>query len=317
MSTLSASTGCTTKKRRKSLNSNQLDAGGAGLDAGGAGLDAGGAGLDAGGAGLDAGGAGLDAGGAGLDAGGAGLGAGAAGLDPERLPAHVAIIMDGNGRWAQKRLFGRVKGHEKGAEAVRTAVETCAELGVRHLTLYAFSTENWQRPEKEVSALMALLRKFLKNEEPRLMKNNVRLDAIGQIERLPEKVRRALARVMDATARNTGLHLHLALSYGGRAEIVKMVREIAREAADGRLAPDEIAEEVIADHLYTRGVPDPDLMIRTSGEMRISNFLLWQIAYAEIHVTDVLWPDFDRKEFLKILREYQCRERRFGKVLTA
>ncbi len=239
-----------------------------------------------------------------------------AGLDPAKLPAHVAIIMDGNGRWAKKRLLGRVKGHEKGAEAVRKVVEACGELGIRHLTLYAFSTENWRRPQKEVAALMFLLKTFLKNEEKRLMENNVRLGAIGQIERLPQDVRTALARVESATAGNDGLFLRLALSYGGRAEIARMVRAIAREAKEGDIDPDAVTEEVIQDHLYTRGVPDPDLMIRTSGEMRISNFLIWQIAYSEIHVTDVLWPDFDRDEFFKILKEHQGRERRFGKVLT-
>ncbi len=238
------------------------------------------------------------------------------GLDPARIPAHVAIIMDGNGRWAKKRLLGRVKGHERGAEAVRRIVEICGELGVGHLTLYAFSTENWQRSKTEIAALMALLKRFLRNEEPRLMKNNVRLDAIGQIERLPDDVRRALDHVKSVTADNDGLALHLALSYGGRSEIVRMTRAIAREAREGRIDPDAITEETVAEHLYTRGVPDPDLMIRTSGEMRISNFLLWQIAYSEIHVTDVLWPDFDQERFIAILKEFQGRERRFGKVLT-
>ncbi len=238
------------------------------------------------------------------------------GLDPANIPAHVAIIMDGNGRWAKKRLLGRIKGHEKGAEAVRRIVEICGELGVRHLTLYAFSTENWQRPKTEIAALMSLLKRFLKNEETRLMKDNVRLDAIGQIERLPEEVRRALDHVKTVTAGNDGLFLHLALSYGGRSEIVRMTREIAREAKEGEIDPDAISEETVADHLFTRGVPDPDLMIRTSGEMRISNFLLWQIAYSEIHVTDILWPDFDKEAFIEILKDYQGRERRYGKVLT-
>ncbi|MFZ5570989.1 MAG: isoprenyl transferase [Thermodesulfobacteriota bacterium] len=236
------------------------------------------------------------------------------GLDKSRLPTHVAIIMDGNGRWAKKRLLNRVMGHEKGSETVRAIVRASREIGIRYLTLYAFSTENWQRPKTEIAALMALLKKFLKNELEELRSNNIRLHAIGEIERLPEDVRGALRETMDLTATNTGMQLNLALSYGGRSEIVRMARLLAAEAAEGRLTPREITPEIIAGRLYTRDMPDPDLLIRTSGEMRISNFLLWQIAYAEIYVTDTLWPDFSRDEYIRILKEFQQRERRFGAV---
>jgi undecaprenyl diphosphate synthase len=236
------------------------------------------------------------------------------GLDPDRLPRHVAVIMDGNGRWAKKRFLNRVKGHEKGAETVRAIVRVCRELGIAHLTLYAFSTENWNRPQAEISALMTLLKNFLVSERPDLMKQQIRLNAIGQIERLPDDVREALFDTVRETGGNDGMIVHLALSYGGRSEIVRMVRQIAEKARTGRLAPESIDEIVVADHLYTQGVPDPDIMIRTSGEMRISNFLLWQIAYSEIFVTDTLWPDFGEDEFLSILKEYQSRDRRFGKV---
>lgn len=236
------------------------------------------------------------------------------GLDPDRLPRHVAIIMDGNGRWAKKRLLNRVKGHEKGAETVRTIVRVSRELGIEHLTLYAFSTENWNRPKSEISALMNLLKNFLASERQDLMEKQIRLNAIGQIERLPDDVRERLFDVIRATRDNDGLQVHLALSYGGRAEIVRMVRQIAHEAKAGELEPESIDETLVEDHLYTAGVPDPDIMVRTSGEMRISNFLLWQIAYSEIFVTDTLWPDFGEDEFLSILKDFQSRDRRFGKV---
>lgn len=232
----------------------------------------------------------------------------------ENLPEHIAIIMDGNGRWAKKRLLNRVRGHEKGSDTVREVVRTCRELGIGVLTLYAFSTENWQRPQAEVSALMALLQRFLKSEQDEMMSNGIRLDAIGQIERLPAKVRRALDETRALTASNTGMQLNLALSYGSRAELQSMVRSISRDVADGRLKPEDIDESVISDHLYTRGLPDPDLLIRTSGEWRISNFLLWQIAYSEIHITPTLWPDFGREELIRILMDYQKRERRYGRV---
>lgn len=235
-------------------------------------------------------------------------------LDKTKLPRHIAIIMDGNGRWARKRLLNRVNGHERGSETVRDIVRACRELGISILTLYAFSTENWQRPKMEVQALMALLERFLSSEEKELMETGIRLNAIGDIQRLPDRVFRKVQDVMALTRDNGAMLLNLALSYGGRAEIVNMVRSISEEVRDGRMMPDDITEETVSAHLYTASIPDPDLLIRTSGEMRISNFLLWQIAYSEIYITNTLWPDFDREEFLKILMEYQRRERRFGTV---
>ena len=233
-------------------------------------------------------------------------------LSPEGLPRHVAIIMDGNGRWAKKRLLNRVRGHEKGADAVRGIVRTCRELKIQVLTLYAFSTENWQRPAAEIKALMGLLKKFLTEEEQQLKQNNIRLEVIGQPERLPDDVQAIIHQVRSATAANDGLLLNLALSYGGRTEIVDMVRAIAAKVAAGTLQPEAIDEDLVADHLYTRHLPDPDLMIRTSGEMRISNFLLWQIAYAELYFCDTYWPDFDEEELQLALAEYARRQRRFG-----
>jgi len=237
-----------------------------------------------------------------------------AGLDIENLPSHVAIIMDGNGRWAKKRFLNRIQGHEKGAQAVRKVVEAAREIGISVLTLYAFSTENWQRPKNEVIALMRLLKKFLASEKQNLFENNIRLNAIGQIERLPGDVRTALQKAMDATRHNSGMLFNLALSYGARSEIALAVRKIAEKTVAGEIDPGGITDKVVAEHLYTARMPDPDLLIRTSGEMRISNFLLWQIAYTEIFITDSLWPDFGRAEFIKIIKEYQSRERRFGKV---
>jgi len=235
-------------------------------------------------------------------------------LDTTKLPAHVAIIMDGNGRWAKKRLLNRIKGHEKGSETVRTVVRTCREIGIRYLTLYAFSTENWQRPRVEVEALMTLLTDFLHSEQREMLENNIRLRVIGQVDRLPPKVRQALEETMTATRDQAAMDLILALSYGARTEIVDMVQALAERIKCGMMEPEAITEEVVADHLYTRGVPDPDVLIRTSGEMRVSNFLLWQIAYTEIFVTPTLWPDFSRAELLQILNDYQRRERRFGAV---
>ena len=235
-------------------------------------------------------------------------------LDPGRLPRHVAMIMDGNGRWAKKRLLNRIQGHEKGADTVRAMVEACREIGIPFLTLYAFSTENWQRPKREVDALMALLMKFLESERDELQKNGIRLSVIGEIERLPKKVRRAVDEVIAATAVNDKLRLILALSYGGRAEIVRMARHLAEAAASGQVTADQIDHDWVGRNLYTSDVPDPDILIRTSGEMRVSNFLLWQIAYAEFHFTPTLWPDFGKEEFYRILGDYQQRERRFGKV---
>jgi undecaprenyl diphosphate synthase len=222
--------------------------------------------------------------------------------------------MDGNGRWAQKRLLNRIRGHEKGAETVRTIVRASREVGLSFLTLYAFSTENWQRPKSEVAALMTLLRKFLDSETPELVENNIRLNTIGQIERLPQPVLAALRQAMAATHDKDGMTLNLALSYGGRSEIVSMVKAIGHKIIAHTLSPEDVTADLVARHLYTGGMPDPDLLIRTSGEMRISNFLLWQIAYAELYVTETLWPDFNRDEFIQILKNYQSRERRYGKV---
>ncbi len=230
------------------------------------------------------------------------------------IPAHIAIIMDGNGRWAKKRFFNRVKGHEKGTETVRIIVRACRRIGVRVLTLYAFSTENWQRPKHEIEALMFLLSRYLKSERKEMMENNIRLEVIGLKEKLPEKIQEDLRKTMELTGQNDGMVLNLALSYGGRSEIVEMTRKIAEKAKNGRIEPSRITEETVSDHLFTSGKPDPDLLIRTSGEMRISNFLLWQIAYSEIFFTPTLWPDFTEEELFQILTEYEKRERRFGKV---
>jgi undecaprenyl diphosphate synthase len=230
------------------------------------------------------------------------------------MPAHVAIIMDGNGRWAKKRLLNRIKGHERGAEVVRTIVRTSREIGIPALTLYAFSTENWQRPKLEIHALMTLLERFLHSEKDELMDNNIRLNAIGEIERLPRRTQDALTAIMDLTRQNSGMLLNLALSYGARAELLRMVQQLAEKATAGQILPSAIDERMVSEHLYTRQMPDPDLLIRTSGEMRISNFLLWQIAYAEFFITETLWPDFSKEEFIRILEDYQVRSRRFGKV---
>jgi undecaprenyl diphosphate synthase len=235
-------------------------------------------------------------------------------LDSAKIPKHIAIIMDGNGRWAKKRFFNRIKGHEKGAETVKTVVRVCQEIGISYLTLFAFSTENWQRPKKEVTALMGLLKKFVIAEQKNLMDKGIRLNAIGELDKLPDDVFQALMETINQTKNNSGLQINLALSYGGRDEIVHMVRRIAEKVHSGTLSPESINMEVVTNHLYTHGLPDPDLLIRTSGELRISNFLLWQIAYSEICVTDTLWPDFDENEFLSIIKNFQGRERRFGKV---
>ena len=230
------------------------------------------------------------------------------------MPAHVAIIMDGNGRWAQKRLLSRITGHEKGAEAVRMVVRTCREVGIPFLTLYAFSTENWKRPRTEVQALMRLLRRFLKAELPEMLQNNIRLHVIGRTERLPVKVQQLLTRAVRETQANSALNLNLALSYGGRDEITRAARALCAEVQAGSLRLEDITEEALTARLDTRGTPDPDLLIRTGGDMRISNFLLWQLAYTEIFVTSTLWPDFGREQFLEILNEFQGRERRFGRI---
>jgi undecaprenyl diphosphate synthase len=228
------------------------------------------------------------------------------------LPTHVAIIMDGNGRWAKQRHLPRVEGHRNGVESVRAVVRACGEVGIKYLTLYAFSVENWNRPQDEVDTLMKYLARFLKNEIGELNKNNVRLEVIGQIYRLPEFVQEQLKKTQAALEKNTGLTLVLALSYGGRTEIVEAVRKIAEQAKQGKIEPAEINEQVIAQHLYTHAWPDPDLLIRTSGEMRVSNFLLWQISYAELVVTPTLWPDFRKPQLFEALEEYTRRNRRFG-----
>jgi undecaprenyl diphosphate synthase len=228
------------------------------------------------------------------------------------LPAHVAVIMDGNGRWAKQRGLPRVEGHRNGVESVRQVVRACGEVGIKYLTLYAFSVENWNRPKDEVDTLMKYLARFLKNEIGELNRSNVRLEVIGQIYRLPEFVQEQLKKTQAALAKNNGLTLILALSYGGRQEIVEGVRAIASKAKAGKLEPAEINEQIISQHLYTHQYPDPDLLIRTSGELRVSNFLLWQISYAEFVVTPTLWPDFRKAELFAALEEYTRRHRRFG-----
>jgi len=235
-------------------------------------------------------------------------------LGRSTLPSHIAVIMDGNGRWAQKKFLNRIKGHEKGADTVRMVVRTCREIGISYLTLYAFSTENWQRPKAEVAALMVLLKKFLVSEKKEMQDNNIRFNVIGEQEKLPATVSDEINKTIDATKKNDGMCLNLALSYGGRAEITKAVKEIAGKVKDGLISAEAISQEIVTQHLYTAAMPDPELLIRTSGEMRISNFLLWQIAYTEIHVTDTLWPDFTKDELIQIIKEYQGRDRRFGRV---
>ena len=229
------------------------------------------------------------------------------------IPQHIAIIMDGNGRWAKQKGILRAKGHEEGGRSVQRALDLCLEHGVKWLTLYAFSTENWGRSSLEVSALMHLLDKYLQERTPEMMEKNVRLHAIGELHMLPENCRKRLQASIDATEGNDGLNLVLALSYGSRQEITAAVRSLATQVKAGTLQPEEITPEMISSHLYTAGMPDPDLLIRTSGEMRISNYLLWQISYAELYVTDVLWPDFGREDFEAALAEYAKRERRYGK----
>ncbi|MEM7696830.1 MAG: isoprenyl transferase [Verrucomicrobiota bacterium] len=234
-------------------------------------------------------------------------------LDPDRpVPEHVAIIMDGNGRWAKSRQLPRAEGHRAGAESVETAIETCGELGVHYLTLYAFSSENWRRPKTEVTALMRLLSHFLKAKTESLIRNNVKLQIIGEISKLPDRNRRELDRSIAATAHCDGLTLIVALSYGAREEILSATKDLMRKAADKAVDPDELDESLFAAHLFTADYPDPDLLIRTSGEYRISNFLLWQISYAEIYVTDTFWPDFRREHLIEAIANFQQRNRRFG-----
>ncbi|MCF8055763.1 MAG: isoprenyl transferase [Desulfocapsa sp.] len=235
-------------------------------------------------------------------------------IDPSHIPHHVAIIMDGNGRWAKQQNRPRLYGHKVGVESVQEIVESAMELGVDVLTLYAFSTENWKRPEDEVGGLMGLLKNYLQKELSRMLKNRIRLTCIGDIQKLPADVRQVLEQAMSETAQNDKFILNLALSYGGRAELIQAIRGIAREVASGALTASEIDEELIDNHLYTAELPDPDLLIRTGGEARLSNFLLWQASYAEIYFTDVMWPEFRKEAFTQAIIEYQGRERRFGRT---
>ena len=236
-------------------------------------------------------------------------------LDMNRLPHHVAVIMDGNGRWAQRRGMSRVEGHKRGKDSVRTIVEATRQLGIPFLSLFAFSTENWARPRREVNALMSLLRRYLRTEIERLMENEVRVLAIGDVSRLPQSVRLELDRAIARTENNSRLTVGLCVSYSGREDIVQAARALGREVADGHMSVDEIDESAVATRLGTAAMPDPDLLIRTSGEMRISNFYLWQLAYTEIFVTDTLWPEFREPEYVAALEWFQNRERRFGRVL--
>lgn len=235
-------------------------------------------------------------------------------IDKNNIPNHIAIIMDGNGRWAKKQGMMRVFGHESGTKSVKITIETAATLGVKHLTLYAFSTENWNRPKLEVDTLMTLLFKSLKKELKTLHENNLKLNVIGNIDLLPKDVRKELENVMDITKNNTQMTITLALSYGSRNELINMVRNISLKVKNNIILESDIDESIINQHLYTHDMPDVDLLIRTSGEQRISNFLLWQIAYAELYFTDVLWPDFSQENLYQAILCYQNRERRFGKT---
>ncbi|MEO8574447.1 MAG: isoprenyl transferase [Pyrinomonadaceae bacterium] len=239
-----------------------------------------------------------------------------ASIDPERLPQHIAIIMDGNGRWAKKRGRPRIFGHRAGADSVKSIVDTCTRLETKAVTLYAFSTENWKRPKSEVSGLMSMLKRYLRSELKEVHENNIRFQAIGRIEGLGEDVQKEIAFAMDKTSANTGTVLSVALNYGGRAEILEACRKALRAIIAAGGSPDDLVEADIERNLYTHGLPDVDLLIRTSGEMRISNFLLWQLAYSEIYVTPTLFPDFRRTEIFKAIVDYQKRERRFGAVAS-
>jgi undecaprenyl diphosphate synthase len=235
-----------------------------------------------------------------------------AGLDPDRIPRHVAIIMDGNGRWARQRDLPRIEGHRRGVQSVRATVEECCRLGLHQLTLYCLSVENWKRPRTELDFLMALLHQFLREERAEIMEQNIRFRTIGRREDLPARVRRELEETTQLSRDNTGMVLCLAINYGGRTELVDALRSLAEKVRQGSLAPDDLDEDAISGALYTAGMPDPDLLIRTAGEMRVSNFLLWQISYAELWVTEQCWPDFDRATLHAALRDFAGRERRFG-----
>lgn len=235
-------------------------------------------------------------------------------INIEKLPSHIAIIMDGNGRWAQQRGLDRIFGHQQGVNSLREIIEAAAELGIKYLTLYAFSTENWSRPGDEVTALMGIMVRSLNNETDTLVKNNIRLRIIGDIERLSDDVRERLEETLKVTSACSGLNLVVGLSYSSRWEITDAVRRLAYDVYRGVLIPETIDEQLISDYLSTRNIPDPELMIRTSGEQRISNFLLWQLAYTELYFTDILWPDFGKEDFYKAIADFQTRERRFGKT---
>jgi len=230
----------------------------------------------------------------------------------ENLPRHLAIIMDGNGRWAKARMLPRIMGHRKGVQTVRLIVEECSKIGIGYLTLFAFSAENWSRPKTEVRSLMTLLKKYIKMEVPRMMQNNIRFNVIGNRSDLPQDVASGLDDAMQVTASNSGMTLTLALSYGSRQELLQAAKEVAADVQIGKVSLDSLSEDSFSRYLYTAALPDPDLLVRTSGEMRISNFLLWQLAYTELYFTEVNWPDFDKHELYKALADYQQRERRFG-----
>ena len=235
-------------------------------------------------------------------------------LDRNRIPKHIAIIMDGNGRWAKKRFLPRLAGHKAGSETLREVIATCGDLGVEHLTVYAFSTENWGRPEEEITGLFNLLRGYLDTELEIMDKEGIRIHAIGDLSKLPTDLRSKIENAMEKTKNHSTLQLNIALNYGGRDELIKAVQSLARDVKQGQLDIDDIDEDMFEGRLFTKNIPDPDLLIRTSGELRLSNFLLWQLAYSEFYFTDVFWPDFKKQELLLAIQEYQKRKRRFGKL---
>lgn len=235
-------------------------------------------------------------------------------LDMKRIPSHIAIIMDGNGRWAKKRFLPRLAGHKAGSETLREIIATCGELGVKYLTVYAFSTENWGRPKEEITGLFNLLRGYLDTELENLNKEGIRIETLGDMTKMPEDLRNKIDRAREKTKDNSTMQLNIALNYGSRDELLKGVQSLGRKVLEGSLDPEDITEDMIGAVLYTKDIPDPDLLIRTSGELRLSNFLLWQLAYSEFYFTDVFWPDFKRSELMKAIDVYQNRKRRFGKL---
>jgi len=235
-------------------------------------------------------------------------------LDMKRIPEHIAIIMDGNGRWAKKRFLPRLAGHKAGSETLREIIKTCGDLGVQHLTVYAFSTENWGRPEEEISGLFNLLRGYLDTELETMDREGIRINTIGDISRLPVDLKNKIQAAMEKTKDHTRLQLNIALNYGGRDELLNVIKSITKEVKDGIMNADSLTEEMVEEKLFTAGIPDPDLLIRTSGELRLSNFLLWQLAYTEFYFTDVLWPDFKGPQLIEAIEDYQNRKRRFGKL---